>query len=112
MKRATEIADEELYQLTVDMRRTEPGDVLEYVERWLKFQERFSEVLPMIPIYSNIYFDFYTQQLQYYNISSELTWSRAIVPAIYAALPEPETEEGETFDEFEEFGDEFIEFEE
>lgn len=102
----TEIADEELYQTTVDMRRTEPGDVLEYVERWLKFQKRFTEVLPMIPIYSNIYFDFYTQNLQYYDIFSEIAWSRAIVPAVYAPLPETEAaaedEPGE-FDEFEEF---------
>ncbi len=100
----TEIADDELYQRAVDMRRTEPGDVLEYVERWLKFQERFTEVLPMIPVYSNIYFDFYTPNLQYYNIFSEVAWSRAIVPAIYGPLPEPApVEEEEDFGDFEEF---------
>ena len=108
----TEIADEELYRRTVEMRQTEPGDVLDYVERWLKFQERFSEVLPMIPVYSNIYFDFYTQNLQYYDIFSELSWSRAIIPAIYGPVPEPEITEGteEDLGEFDEF-EEFEEFE-
>ena len=58
------MTDKELYQMAVDLRRTEPGNTLEYCERWLKFQERFSEVLPMIPLYSNIYFDFYPRILQ------------------------------------------------
>ena len=57
----------------------------------------------MIPVYSNIYFDFYTQNLQYYNIFSEVTWSRAIVPAIYSPLSEPSPDEADNIGDFEEF---------
>ena len=103
----TEMADEELYRLAVELRRTEPGDTLEYCERWIKFQERFSEVLPMIPIYSNIYFDFYPQILQDYFISSEVTWTRAIVPAFLGDIVQEQPDE-----EFDEFDDGFLEFEE
>ena len=63
------------------MRSTTPGDVLTYVQNWIVFQERFNEILPMIPVYGNIYFDFYTGYLKNYLISENVTWSQAIVGA-------------------------------
>ena len=88
--------DEDLFYRAVNMRKTEPGDVYEYVSKWISFQERYNEVLPTIPIYSNIYFDFYSQYLQGYDITSTVTWSQAIVKA-YFGLPTlmEETEEEE-----------------
>lgn len=77
----TNLADEELYQAAVEMRQTEPGDVLTYMQRWVKFQERFNTVLPMIPVYSNVYFDFYRNDLQEYDIAGSATWGQAIVGA-------------------------------
>ena len=63
------------------MRRTDPGDVLNYLRRWVLFQERFNEVLPMLPVYSNRYYDFYTSDLQQYRIAEHITWGEAIVGA-------------------------------
>jgi hypothetical protein len=95
--------DELLWNDAVNMRRTEPGDVFEYVSKWVAFQERYNEVLPTIPIYSNIYFDFFNQYLQNYYITGQVTWSQAILPSYFAlesyeTVPEEETteEEGET----------------
>ena len=82
--------DEELWYDAKAMRRTEPGDVFEYVSKWVTFQERYNEVLPTIPIYSNIYFDFFNQYLQNYYITGQVTWSQAILPA-YFALENMET---------------------
>ena len=93
----TSLTDETLYTEALAMRNTEPGDVLTYVQHWLAFQERFNQILPMIPIYSNIYFDFYTRYLQDYNIDQNATWGEAIVPAFLGEIveePEEETEEG------------------
>ena len=89
----TNVFDKQLYQAAVDMRMTEPGDTLTYMQNWIHFQERFNEVLPMIPVYSNIYFDFYTHVLRNYNIAANTTWGQAIVPA-YMSDIEPELEEG------------------
>ncbi len=75
--------DEELYKRAVNMRKTPPGAVYEYVTKWIAFQERYNEVLPCIPIYSNIYFDFYTEQLQNYYITAHVTWSQAILEAYF-----------------------------
>ena len=84
----TAIADEELYERAVDMYRTEPGDTLSYLQKWVAFQERFAEVLPTIPVYSNTYYDFYTSALQNYDVSEHLTWSQAIVGAYLSDVVE------------------------
>lgn len=97
----TGIIDEQLYQLAVDMRLTEPGDVLSYCQKWVAFQEYYTEVLPTLPVYSNVYFDFYTPWLQNYNIGADVSWAKAIVEA---HIGEPVVEE-------EVFGEEEAEFE-
>ena len=77
----TNIWDEQLYSEALAMRETEPGDVLTYLQHWVAFQERFNTVLPMLPVYSNLYFDFFTDSLQEYEITETITWSQAIIGA-------------------------------
>lgn len=72
---------QELYALADDMDHTEPKDILGYMQKWVLFQERFSELLPLIPVYSNIYFDFYTRELDEYWIEENISWGKAIVAA-------------------------------
>ena len=97
--------DEDLYWRAVNMRKTDPLDVYDYVSKWISFQERYNEVLPTIPLYSNIYFDFYTEQLQNYYITGHVTWSQAILESYFGVgMPEVE-EEGEG----EDFGDDDME---
>jgi len=83
--------DEALWQAAVNMRKTEPGDYYEYVSKWMTFQERYNIVLPAIPIYSNVYWDFWIPELQNYNIVNNVTWSQAILAA-YFGLPEEDEE--------------------
>ena len=89
----TGLADDMLCQIADEMRHTEPTDYLTYVKRWLAFQERFAELQPAIPIYSNIYFDFYTDLLQNYEITSNVSFSTAIVPAWLGEAAEDTIEE-------------------
>jgi ABC-type transport system substrate-binding protein len=85
--------DEDLFYRAVNMRKTEPMDVFEYVSKWMSFQQRYNEVLPTIPIYSNIYFDFWNAQLQNYHITGSVTWSQAILEAYFGEEREEEPEE-------------------
>ena len=62
---------------------TEPRDPLGYIRKWIVFQEELSDYLPLIPVYSNIYFDFYPRELQGYNILRYITWGDAIVPSTF-----------------------------
>ena len=105
----TQIADEEMYQDTVAMRETQPGDVLEFVTEWISFMERFNETLPMIPVYSNVYFDIYTPLMQEYYISQNETWGQAIIGAWLGEAIEEEVETFEEGDMFEEGDYEFFE---
>ncbi len=98
----TGIVDEELYQLAVAMRQTESGSVLEYCQKWVAFQERWAEVLPAIPVYSNVYFDFYAPTLHNYNAGANVSWAQAIVGAYLGDVEEVEEEQ------FTEEEDEFI----
>lgn len=104
------INDPELYERAVDMRMTEPDDLLGYCTKWVAFQERWTEVLPAIPIYSNAYFDFYTANLHEYVINENVTWTQAVIGAymsdIEELVEEEETEE-DIFEEDDSGDDEF-----
>lgn len=86
------LEDEKLYQLAMDMARTEPGDIATYLQKWMAFEEYWAEVLPAIPIYSNAYFDFYTPLLQGYEINATATWSQAILGAYLGDRSETDEE--------------------
>lgn len=84
----TAIADEELYRLALDMRHTASDDVLGYCRKWVDFQRRFQEVVPVISIYSNVYTDFYPAALHGYDIASNITWSQAVIGAYLGDVSE------------------------
>ena len=90
----TGIATDELYTLLTDLCGTASDDLLGYCRKWVAFQERFQQLEPMIPLYSNVYFDFYTRALHEYDISSNVAWSKAVVGA-YMSDPQDEVEEEE-----------------
>jgi len=110
---STGMPEEVLYQEALAMRETEPGDVLTYCQHWVAFQKEFNRVLPMIPLYSNVYADVYSGHLHDYAITENATWSDAIITAslqeeLVGAEEETEAEE-ESEEELEEgeviFGD-------
>ena len=82
------------------MCETEPSDALDFVKKWIIFQEQFSDLLPLLPVYSNTYFDYYTSDLTKYDVVKYVTWSDAIVPAEYSRqeLKAPEEEAPELQD--------------
>ena len=84
----TGLTDEDLMNLTVAMRRTNPGDRETYLERWLNFQRRFVELQPMVPLYSNIYFDFFRPDLQQYRANAYFSWATAIVYSYIGDAPD------------------------
>ena len=88
-------AENDLYDLSVNMRSTEPGEVLEYVQKWVAFEKQFNEDLPSIPLYSNVYFDFYTSLLQDYAVTANDTWGEGILGAVLAEIPEYQAAEAE-----------------
>lgn len=95
----TGIKDEELMQLAKDMRKTKIGDDVGYLQKWFAFQERWVEVLPMVPLYSNVYFDFSRPDLQNYYPNSHFSWAASVLYSYIGAPPDLTEETAE--DEFE-----------
>ena len=81
------LADEALWRASVAMRKTVPGDVYAYCRSWLDFQKAFAESLPVLPIYSNLYYDFYPQSLRNYQITASISWPQAVIGAYLSSEP-------------------------
>ncbi|MBQ2976030.1 MAG: ABC transporter substrate-binding protein [Clostridia bacterium] len=75
------LKDEQLMKLANAMRRVDASDKDEYKSKWINFQKYWVEVLPAVPLYSNNYFDFYSDKLENYSINSYSTWAQAIISA-------------------------------
>ena len=84
---STGIGTEKLYEYALAMRRCEPGDMETYQSRWRDFQTRFCQVLPALPVYSNVYFDFYTSKLQNYDPALTTSWAQAVSQAYLSDAP-------------------------
>ena len=78
------IADEKLMKLALELRQTQPGDEETYTERWMALMKCFSDVLPTLPIYSNVYYDFFDSSLADYAPNAHWSWPSAILYAYFA----------------------------
>ena len=88
-------AKAEVYQLALEMVRTEPKDTAGFLQKWIAMQERITETLPLLPVYSNVYFDFYTRALHDYRITEAVTWGEAIVKSYMSDIEMLTDDDGE-----------------
>lgn len=78
------IFDEELDQLSMDMvYGVDPSDREGYLDLWQKFILKWNELLPEIPLYSNVYYTIYPDWLEGYSQSSLWDFNQAI---LYASI--------------------------
>lgn len=77
----TGLRDYGLMEQARKMRDTPPMELRTYVEHWLDFQQRFVELMPMVPLYSNVYHDVFTDDLKGYDISGSASWALSILRA-------------------------------
>lgn len=74
--------DEQLNKLSMDMvYGVEPGDEATYLDLWEKYIVRWNELLPMVPLYSNIYVTVYPNTIDNYAEDSFWGFERAILYA-------------------------------
>ena len=71
-------------ELAKELRETKPGDEEAYAEKWLELMKHYSDVLPTLPIYSNVYFDFFANDLMEYAPNAHWAWPSAILYAYIA----------------------------
>ena len=74
--------DEQLNKLSMDMvYGVEPDDEATYLDMWEKYIIRWNELLPMVPLYSNIYVTVYPNTIDNYAEDSFWGFERAILYA-------------------------------
>ena len=74
--------DEQLDKLSMDMvYGVEPDDEATYLDLWEKYIVRWNELLPMVPLYSNIYVSVYPNTIDNYAEDSFWGFERAILYA-------------------------------
>ena len=77
------LQDPRLEELARNITAAQPGNREAYLNRWMEFQDYWSEVLPMIPLYSNTYYDLFDSNLVGYFPQFYWSWGTAI---LYASL--------------------------
>ncbi len=62
-----QLSDDELDDLIIAMRTTDPEDKDAYLEAWVNYQVRFNELMPQVPLYSSEYYTIAHENLNNLN---------------------------------------------
>jgi len=82
------IKDETLANLAWDMvYGVEAGDNETYLDMWQQFMDRWNELLPDVPLYSNVYYTVHADWLEGYEQSSYWEFAQAV---LYASIANAE----------------------
>lgn len=79
----TGLRDEKMMLLAQSVANTNPMDLHAYALKWIDFQQYFVEQMPMIPLYSSNYYDYFRPELQGYDPAKHLSWAAAILYASF-----------------------------
>ena len=60
------------------MRETTPGDNVAFLEAWFNYVVRFNQILPVIPLYANEYYDFFSARVQGVATTPYANWANII----------------------------------
>jgi peptide/nickel transport system substrate-binding protein len=71
--------DPTIDRLTETMRRLDPTQREEYLELWFEYQVYWNQFLPQLPLYSNVYFDVFTNRVQGLATNPLWTLGRALI---------------------------------
>lgn len=75
------IFDEELERLSKEMVLVDPNDREGFKRKFVDFIVRWNYLLPDLPLYSNIYHDFYNDKLQNWKMNSNVDVTQAVLYA-------------------------------
>lgn len=72
------ISDEELDKIIERMRRLDPQQKEEFSAEWVRFQTRWNQVLPMLPILAAHYYDIYRKEVKGFYSTPFTSWAANI----------------------------------
>lgn len=75
---STQLSDAELDGYIMEMRALAPDQKDEFINIWLKYEKRWQELLPQVPLYSNEYTDVMANNIEGFNTTPFATWEYII----------------------------------
>lgn len=75
------LCDEHLQALARTLRETRPRDRETFLKNWIAFQDYWTDVMPLLPIYSSTYHDAFNAKLTNYHPERFHSWADAIIYA-------------------------------
>lgn len=73
------VNDAQIDKLSEEMRKTDSSDTEGFANKWLAFQVRYNEILPVLPLYSNTYYDAYSaEKVETDPTTAIRSWSKLI----------------------------------
>lgn len=77
-KNPTNVCDPELDEIMLRLRHYSSEDTEAFADTWVEFQIKWNDVMPMVPIYANQYYDFADADLQGFNTTPFAPYARII----------------------------------
>lgn len=77
-KNPTNVCDPELDEIMLRLRHYSSEDAEAFADTWVEFQIKWNDVMPMVPIYANQYYDFADADLQGFNTTPFAPYARII----------------------------------
>lgn len=75
---STQTCDQELEGYIKEMRELDPSDKETYAAVWLKYQKRWNEIVPVLPLYSNQYYDVFNKRVSGVKTTPVADWADMI----------------------------------
>ena len=75
---ANQLNDPELDAIMLKMRALDPSQKAEFSAAWLEFQKLWYDILPVVPLYSNEYYDVYNATVKGLNTTPFVNFSQVI----------------------------------
>lgn len=77
-KNPTNVCDPELDEIMLRLRHYSSEDAEAFADTWVEFQIKWNDIMPMVPIYANQYYDFADADLQGFNTTPFASYARII----------------------------------
>lgn len=74
----TNTCDPELDEIMQRLRHTSSEDTEAFADTWVEFQVKWNDIMPMVPIYANQYYDFADADLNGFNTTPFASYARII----------------------------------
>lgn len=74
----TNTCDPELDEIIQRLRHTSSEDTETFADIWVEYQVKWNDIMPMVPIYANQYYDFADADLNGFNTTPFASWAQII----------------------------------